>query len=162
MKQKLFLTILFLATGLGVPFAQSQNLLVWQQNGTVNPFEISSLQMFSFSGGILVIKNISGTAESFDLSTVSKLTFGTSTGVESVISTKKGNEIELYYGATNDVVYLKNCPVKTSQVYIYQLNGVLALQTQVSSDDQLVDVSRLSQGFYLLKVNNQVFKFVKQ
>jgi hypothetical protein len=36
------------------------------------------------------------------------------------------------------------------------------LQTQVSSDDQLVDVSRLSQGFYLLKVNNQVFKFVKQ
>jgi hypothetical protein len=46
-------------------------------------------------------------------------------------------------------------------VSIYRMNGVLVLSTQVSSISKSLNVSYLSGGLYLLKVNDQTFKFIK-
>jgi hypothetical protein len=161
MKQKLLITLLFV-TGMSFSLANAQQLFIWQKDGTTSTVELNTVQTIKFSSGNLLINTISGTTNSFSIAANKKLTFDKATAIESIVYKNPTNSISIYYNASEDVVSIRNLPAKNSPVIIYQLNGVTAMSSQVSSGSPSFDVSGLHSGFYLLKVNNAVFKFIKQ
>jgi hypothetical protein len=162
MKQKQLLIIILLITGMAALKVKAQNLFVWQMDGTVNPFTINSLKSFTISVGKLTLNNLSGTKDSYSLSVIKKLTFDNRKWFQNNVLEDSTNEIYIYYNASENTIYLQHVPKKHTPVIIYRINSVVKMYTYIPSGNQSIDVSGLIPGFYLLKINNQVFKFIRQ
>ena len=48
------------------------------------------------------------------------------------------------------------------QVSVIGMDGHTALQTQVSAENATINISGLARGLYIIRVNNQAIKFIKQ
>ncbi len=90
---------------------------------------------------------------------------GESTGINAIPATK---ELELWPNPVSDILYISQSHptnAKASSISIYNLNGQL-MQQQIAYSDSQVDVSKLPQGTYLLKMStptkNMVKKFIKK
>jgi hypothetical protein len=162
MKQKQLLTIILLITGMAALQVKAQNLFVWQMDGTVNPYAINFLKSFTISGGKLTLNNLSATKDSYNLSNIKKLTFDSSAGFKNNVLEDSTKEIDIYYNPSENTIYLQRVPKNHTPVIIYRINSVVKMYTYIPSGNQSIDVSGLTSGFYLLKINNQVFKFIRQ
>ena len=161
--QKIYFFVVFLIFwGWGINNVSAQYLRIKLQDGTEDTQEINLLQNLQFSDGSLQINFLSGTLTTYELSTVSTLYFQQyPTSVEEDLQSGS-QEISIYPNPASDVIYLKNTPETGSIVSIYRIDGMLIFQMQISSQNQVIDVSNLTNGLYLIRVNNQAIKFIKQ
>lgn len=79
------------------------------------------------------------------------------TGIDEVLTEA---DCRVYPNPTIDnlVIEHANC----EKAYIFDLNGNLMLAAPVNSEHTLVNVANLPLGEYVLLLNNQTFKFIKQ
>ncbi|MFZ4454794.1 MAG: T9SS type A sorting domain-containing protein [Bacteroidales bacterium] len=129
------------------------------KNGTQHPFALSSIQKISFANSSLLLNYRSASPESFSLVAVGAITFSNLSAIRPTIFNSK---ISLYPNPVSDFVSLRNLPEGNNVVTIYRNDGASARIFALSATDKTVDLSQLASGFYLLKVNNQVIKFVKR
>jgi hypothetical protein len=66
----------------------------------------------------------------------------------------------VYPNPTQDVLIVDNA--NCEKAYIFDLNGHLLQTTPVDGEHTLINVTSLPQGDYLLLLNNQTIKFIKQ
>ena len=66
----------------------------------------------------------------------------------------------VYPNPTMDRLIIDNANCK--KAYIFDLNGRLMQTTQIDSEHTLINVTSLPHGDYLLLLNNQTIKFIKQ
>lgn len=161
MKHNLFLTLFLICIfGIGVAtvYSQSSLLRIKKIDGSEKNISLSTLGKITFSATNLMLNYQGGSNEVVDISSVHKLVFGTSTGVR---NSKAEKSILIYPNPAMDYITLKNVPEGDVHIAIYSVSGAQALQLQLSSASQSIDVSCLPQGLYILKVNNQAFKFTK-
>jgi hypothetical protein len=140
---------------------EAQKLLIWKTDGTQVPFYVSTLQTLSFSGGTLVVKNSTNGTDTYSLSSLKMLVFDNSTSVKS-LTAAYNYALNMYFNNSDETLYIKNVSKNNTPLVIYRINGTIALQSKVASGDPSISVSTLPSGFYLAKINNQVFKFIKQ
>jgi hypothetical protein len=161
MKQKLFLTIFLLIAG--VSFVEAQNMAIRMKDGTGQTIGLSSLEKVTFSNANLLINQISGATESYSISKIRKIYFeSVPTGVENETLNGISQKLTFYPNPVESIIYFRNIPNDNSILKIYRMDGAIVLQSLVSSDNNSLDVSGLDKGFYILTVNNQVSKFIKQ
>jgi hypothetical protein len=144
-----------------MPGLYAQKLYLWKTDGTQIPYDLGGVKTISFSSGNLLLNSVSGSTESFSISALTKLSFDNSSTVG--IASVNGHlaSVKMYLNNSENAIYFQNIPNNKTLVTIYKLNGVLVKSNQINSGSQSIDVSNLVSGFYLVKINNQVFKFVK-
>lgn len=157
-KKFTFLIILNLVVIIGI---QAQNLVLKAKDGTITTKQLGTVKRITFSNNNLLVNYQSGPVETYPLTSLSILSFkSTVTGVDQ--SSLSGTRIMMIYpNPVKDVINLVNAPDTEFTASIYRMNGVLVLSTQVISTRKSINVSYLSGGLYLLKVNDQTFKFIK-
>lgn len=80
-----------------------------------------------------------------------------STGIEDVQS---ATTCRVYPNPTMDRLIIENA--NSEKVYIFDLNGRLLLTTPIDGERTSINVTSLPQGDYLLLLDNQTIKFIKQ
>lgn len=163
MKPNLVLTLLVLLGSMGVTKAFSQSLVVRLQDGSEQTADLSTVRKLTFENGNLVVSLYSASNSTYGLSTVSKVVFyNVPAGIDDIASDQSAGLILIYYKPAEGTIYFSNLPSETSQVSVYRINGTTAIKTQLAAGESTLDVNALTQGIYILKIRNQVFKFIKQ
>jgi hypothetical protein len=78
----------------------------------------------------------------------------TSTGIDNATA----DALSLYPNPASNIVYIKGAK---GQVDIYDATGSLVIKQQIAKNNS-VDISSLPKGVYVLKLNNQSFKLIKE
>jgi hypothetical protein len=157
-KRFTFLFILNLALIVGI---QAQNLVLKAKNGTITTKELGSVKRITFSNNNLLVNYLSGPVETYPLTSLSVLSFKSTVTRIDQFSLSGKRIMKIYPNPVKDVIHLVNAPDTDFMVSIYRTNGVLALSTQFNSTSKSINISDLPNGLYLLKVNDQTFKFIK-
>ena len=66
----------------------------------------------------------------------------------------------VYPNPTQDILIIDNA--NCEKVYVFDLNGHLLQSTPINGEHTSINVTSLPQGDYLLLLNNQTIKFIKQ
>jgi len=145
----------------GVQMSRAQSTILeiqkWDNNN--KKIDLNSFRKITFSNNDLVLNYLTKAPESIAKSDIRKLFFSEATGIKSIATDTK--LITVYPNPANDFITIKNIPEGRSLVSIYSITGSKITSLYVSGDEQ-INVSNLSKGLYLMKVNNQVSKFIKQ
>ena len=161
-KKNLITLVLFLLLGVGLYQVQAQtaSLILKFQDNTQKATELSLVRKITFVDGNLVLIPTIGTTESYAVSQLSKLFFSNLSGVNNISA--KQPELIVYPNPVSNYISLKNAPDGALNVIIFQLDGSVVKTELLTSSAQLIDVTMLTKGFHILKVNNQAIKFTKQ
>ncbi|MHA7110316.1 leucine-rich repeat domain-containing protein [Sunxiuqinia elliptica] len=73
------------------------------------------------------------------------------TDISTAIDELENGGIKLYPNPANNVVTVSNAPVGACLI-VYDISGGMVLQTMITDRQQLIDVSRLKSGVYLVKI----------
>ncbi|MBO4645343.1 MAG: T9SS type A sorting domain-containing protein [Bacteroidales bacterium] len=130
--------------------------VVYANSQSEDQFE--GVTKFYFSNGNLVLDQ-SGTLTTIPFSTVHKLLLQSNQqpGIESYDLTAP---IIIYPNPTSDRLYFVAEREQQVDVQIYSMDGKL-LQKESMSTESSIDVSRLSKGMYIIRINEQAYKFSK-
>lgn len=162
MKNKqIYIRLLIFLLTINISCAQAQKSLIVKfrdssQSGTL----ISTIDRITFSGGNLVLKKKDTTSGSLLLSEIDKLSFGVFSGVPEV--TFDETSMHVYPSPATNYITLKNAPEGEVRITVYRLDGRILINKMLSDGTERIDISNLSRGIYLLKVNNKTLKFSKQ
>jgi len=160
MRFKSFLTVLLFLVGTSTTLLNAQSLSINMRDGSKQNFELKSLQKITFSDNNLVLNNSTGAFATFGIATINKILVSTTS--DGIKNTKSGNgNISIFFNPSDNQITIQNKPEGTLTVSLYRPDGVQVLKTQISNNNDPVNVSSLAKGIYLLKINNQVFKFKK-
>ncbi|MDH6354514.1 hypothetical protein M2132_000842 [Dysgonomonas sp. PH5-45] len=162
MKQKLFLLMAFLAIATVTLHAQTQ-LIVKNSDGRESTFGLSSLRKITFTDTNIEIHDMDGTSSLTPIQSTVSLKFAesVSAGIETDVA-QATPEAYVYPNPAAGYIRLNGLPDDADyNVKIYTANGMAILSTVLHSASDAIDVGSLPSGLYLLKVNNQVFKFRK-
>jgi hypothetical protein len=162
MKQRLFLMFFLLITGGGVSLVKAQSIDIRMLDGTEQTIGLNSLGKVTFSNNNMLINQITGTTKSYSSSKIRKIYFeAVPTGIENNALKGSTGTLSFYPNPVENSICFRNAPDDYSTVTILRMDGAKMLELQISSENNFFNVSNLNKGFYLLKVNNQVFKFLK-
>ena len=160
MRFKPFLTVLLFLIVTSTTLLNAQSLSINLRDGSKQNYELKSLQKITFSNNNLVLNNSTGAFATFGIATINNLLVSTTS--DGIKNTKSGNgNTSILFNPSDNQITILNKPEGTLTVSLYRPDGVLVLKTQISNNNDLVNVSSLAKGIYLLKINNQVFKFKK-
>lgn len=142
--------------------AKSQNLVVRLRTGTEYSKSLSTVQKLTFSNGNVLVHLKTNPTETYPMSTVQKIYFqNVKTDLNDVFASP-AERLNIYPNPVDNVLFIQNAPTSATSLKIYRLDGALLLNETVSTDIPSVNVANLPSGMYLIKMNNQVSKFVKQ
>jgi len=160
MRFKSFLTVLLFLAGRSTTLLNAQSLSINMRDGSKQNYELKSLQKITFSNNNLVLNNSTGAFATFGIATINKLLVSTTS--DGIKNTKSGDgNISIFFNPSDNQINILNAPEGTSTVSLYRPDGIQVLNTQISGNNDNVNVGSLAKGIYLLKINNQVFKFKK-
>ena len=161
MRQKLLIITILVFMSVVTGGIQAQSSLIFKMSdGTQLEKDLSSVKKITFSGGNLLLNISGGDNTIVSLPAIVSMVFNrTPSNIESSLEDRES--LAVYPNPATDILYIKNAPAKESEVLVFTADGRMVLRSHVFSSEQPVDVSSLSPGFYLLKINSWVFKFRK-
>lgn len=141
--------------------AAQNNIILNLKDGTGKDFTIGAVKKITFTAGNMVVSKTDATSDNFLLSDIQKITFGAFSGVNEITAGNTG--LELFPNPATDFIQIKNTgDVENLDVQIYSTDGILIAAFKLRPGTDLIPVSRLGKGIYLLKARNQILKFIKQ
>lgn len=151
--KKLLLSVICVVAS-SFAWAEGDALNLTMKDGTIHSFLLSEEPIVTMADDYLVITLSDNSTASYDLYQVSKYTFGSSTGISKVLSSKdislSGDNI-IFQGITN------------GKVDVSSLSGAKAnASVSESGGNTVVSLSSLPAGVYVVKVNNAVIKISKK
>jgi len=140
----------------------AQSLVIRMKDGSQKLLALNSLQRLTFEANNLVAARNNSGPETYNLSEVTKLYFSSGvTALDKPIA-KEDERLIIYPNPVRDVINVQY-PASTSYlVTICRMDGVMVLKSLLTADNHAIDTGGLTSGFYLLKVNDQTLKFIKQ
>ncbi len=157
-KFALLIVALFLVKGLGAtthdhivvtPLVGEEKVYYYNQIGRI-VFTPQELQLISHAGELL---------GSDKRENVQKIAFvsGVGSAVENIAST----DVRIYSDPTNHALIIEGLSDAT-RVRVYSVDGKCMMTTNANSGHSVVSVGNIPAGVYLLQVNTQIVKFIKQ
>lgn len=140
-------------------FAQT-GVTITYYSGTTQGFNIATTGKLYFASDNLYVKvDETTTPTTIPVSIIRKITFSNSLSTTTFGENK--NSLVLYPNPSSNSIKIKSDAVENLDTKIYSLTGQLVLEG-VYQNNQDIDVSRLSSGFYLVQVNGLTIKFSKK
>lgn len=149
-----------IAFTLGLVFhltAQSAQMTIYMNDGTERSYEMteSDRVYFEDNESLVVEIAINAKTDRINLADIRKITCSETEGVSE--STGKSNYF--FPNPVHNVVVFPDLNGKET-VHIYALDGRLVKSLEATAN-QLIDISDLSIGLYLVKTETQTFKMIK-
>lgn len=131
------------------------DIIVETDAGEKETSTVSSIKCITLTGGNLQIFKSSGTSTITPLAQISKIYFGTLTGI--VSSREDAAKISV---AGNEITA---SPInKGSIISVYSTDGSLIIREKASSDKVKIDISNQPNGIYIISIDGQSIKIKKQ
>jgi len=162
MKIKLsFVLFLFALFGMGVMNVQSQtvSLDIKSKDGGENIIEVNSLRKITFGNGIMILNYRIGSVENIAKSSIQKLVFTSFTGFNDLPVIPK--ILIVFPNPAKEFISINNIPDGDVKIVIFSISGSKMLTLQHYTNNEMIDISHLIRGIYIIKVNNQALKFSK-
>ena len=142
-------------------YAEAQNsLIVKLNNNSQSGYLLSNIDRITFLSGNLVLKNKDAVTSSIVLSDIDKMSFGVYSAVPEI--TANETSLQVYPNPACNFIQLKNAPEGQIHIVVFKLDGSILINKNLTDETQCIDICNLSNGIYLLKVNNKTLKFTKQ
>ncbi len=158
-KRFTFLILLILATAAG---ATAQSLLLKTKDGTTITKPLGTVKRITFSNNSLLVNYLSGPVDTYSISTLSKLSFKMPPTGTSQLELAGSAAMKIYPNPASESIHILNSPETDYTASVYLMNGVLLFSTHQNSGNRSIDISFLPAGMYILKINQQAFKFIKR
>ena len=157
---KALVSILFCIIVISINCVKAQNNLTLKfDDGSEVSCLLTTLNKIFFSDSNIVFNYTDASSNSYLISSLRKMTFKSYSAVPEVIKNK--NSIIVYPSPATDFILLKNAPDEILNISIIKLDGVMVISKKIFSNKTPIDISSLTSGLYLLKVNNTTLKFNK-
>ncbi len=156
MKCKIFIVSLCLVA---ILVNAQQAVVVYAKNGTQTPYLIESVLNMRFSGSNLVVNQYDGTSANHAIADIRKLTF--SGEASSNIQEKSQKALTVFPNPVYNDITITGLSHNNATLYIYSIDGRLVLKKTNVQNNSSVDVSSLSRGIFILKIDNQPIKIQK-
>ena len=158
MKQHLFLLILafFLTTCAGSMVGQS--ILIETLGGETHTELLSNIQNLHFATGDLVLQLNNGAQTTFALSGLKKLRFDTSIG----IADQRKEKLSVIPNPAVASIRLEGLPENARNLSVFTPDGRLLLKQLIESESPQINISSFAEGIYILNIDGQIVKFIKQ
>lgn len=158
MKRKLIiLSLLFVA----IAAMAETSLIIQPLNGQeqanalaqIGYVKVTQDSLLVFSHGDFLLSKIA-------INDVRHIRYGEPNEATSIDDTQAATTCHVYPNPTQDMLIIDNA--NCDNAYIFDLNGRLLKTTPISGERTSINVTSLPQGDYLLLLNNQTVKFIKQ
>jgi len=160
MKQYVFKKSMLLLLGsLMVMSVQASSLMIVDFTGKEKPVEAGSLRALTFAGTTLNIRYQDGKSESISLDSIRKIYFAQPAALQKPTQAVR---VVLFPNPVTEELQLRNLPEGAWSVSIWDISGRKVLQQSVTATAASLSVGQLPSGLYLLRVNNQTYRFSKR
>ena len=149
--KKIALSLLVALSCISAKAADGKSLFVSFNDGSKIEFALSTLPEVTFGNDKMTVKSTATTA-SYELWKVSTFTYGTTTGIKQVENNKFAFEGDrIIVDGTNN------------KVSAFALDGkAIKLSPITAGDKTIINLSELTHGIYIIKINNKSIKVAKQ
>ena len=149
--KKIALSLLVALSCISAKAADGKSLFVSFNDGSKIEFALSTLPEVTFGDDKMTVKSTATTA-SYELWKVSTFTYGTTTGIKQVENNKFAFEGDrIIVDGTNN------------KVSAFALDGkAIKLSPITAGDKTIINLSELTHGIYIIKINNKSLKVARQ
>lgn len=149
--KKIALSLLIALSCISAKAADGKSLFVSFNDGSKIEFALSTLPEVTFGNDNMTVKSTATTA-SYELWKVSTFTYGTTTGIKQVENNKFAFEGDrIIVDGTNN------------KVSAFALDGkAIKLSPITAGDKTIINLSELTHGIYIIKINNKSIKVARQ
>lgn len=149
--KKIALSLLVALSCISAKAADGKSLFVSFNDGSRIEFALSTLPEVTFGNDKMTVKSTATTA-SYELWKVSTFTYGTTTGIKQVENNKFAFEGDrIIVDGTNN------------KVSAFALDGkAIKLSPITAGDKTIINLSELTHGIYIIKINNKSLKVARQ
>lgn len=149
--KKIALSLLIALSCISAKAADGKSLFVSFNDGNKIEFALSTLPEVTFGNDKMTVKSTATTA-SYELWKVSTFTYGTTTGIKQVENNKFAFEGDrIIVDGTNN------------KVSAFALDGkAIKLSPITAGDKTIINLSELTHGIYIIKINNKSIKVARQ
>lgn len=149
--KKIALSLLIVLSCISAKAADGKSLFVSFNDGSKIEFALSTLPEVTFGNDKMTVKSTATTA-SYELWKVSTFTYGTTTGIKQVENNKFAFEGDrIIVDGTNN------------KVSAFALDGkAIKLSPITAGDKTIINLSELTHGIYIIKINNKSIKVARQ
>lgn len=149
--KKIALSLLIALSCISAKAADGKSLFVSFNDGSKIEFALSTLPEVTFGDDKMTVKSTATTA-SYELWKVSTFTYGTTTGIKQVENNKFAFEGDrIIVDGTNN------------KVSAFALDGKnIKLSPITAGDKTIINLSELTHGIYIIKINNKSIKVARQ
>lgn len=150
--KKIALSLMVALSCLTAKATDGKSLFVSFNDGSKIEFALSTLPEVTFGDDQMTVKTTATTA-SYELWKVSTFTYGTTTGIKQVETNNK-------FALEGDRIIVDGTK---NQVSAFALDGKnVSLSPIVTGDKTVINLDGLSQGVYIIKINNKSIKIARQ
>lgn len=154
------MAMLFIVS-LGIYSVKAQYLNIEKTDGSVLSEPIASVESIMFPANYLEMNLYQAPTESLHLSTINKITFELATG-EAEYFQNSLSGMAIYPNPVNSYFVLKNLSEEPTTLKVYSMFGKLVLESEISKANPQVNVKHLAPGAYVVKINGETLKLIKQ
>lgn len=149
--KKIVLSLLVALSCISAKAADGKSLFVSFNDGSRIEFALSTLPEVTFGNDKMTVTSTATTA-SYELWKVSTFTYGTTTGIKQVENNKFAFEGDrIIVDGTNN------------KVSAFALDGkAIKLSPITAGDKTIINLSELTHGVYIIKINNKSIKVARQ
>ena len=160
MKQTLQFVLLLLFLVTPEQQGKSQSMVITMHDGSTIDKSLSQIRDLSFSTDSLFLTSQTFIKNDYSLDEIRKISF------ESLVDINESNltqgDIFIYPNPVMNKLSLGNISDKPVTANIYRIDGCLVKQATVTKDDAIIKVSDLSEGIYMIQLNETTLKFIKR
>lgn len=157
--------------GIGLTGLHAQKLQILETGGKQSAYFLSDIKKMSFSSGNITVIKSGGDTYTYALKNVVSLNYNQTTSVvEQSFPIKNNESLVLYPNPAKEVLFLHLQTGQTSSgiIEIISMEGKMVYRQDINSNSTIyeIDMSNISRGLYVIKVNRgssiETAKFIKQ
>lgn len=147
--------IAILLLGLCLQVTQAQTaLFVKEKSGTNTPFNLSTLKSLTFTGTTVVVNKKDASTSTFLRTDVRYMNFVENATNDIVpIGDSQNDKLMVYPNPVKDVLNIQLANAHTTVIEIVDMMGKVVLRSVINSTHNIISVSSLPKGIYLLRSN---------
>ena len=132
------------------------DLVVLERDGTACALSPENVRSITFDNGRMVVKTVSGTTQTWEVSAVRKCYFGTALELPTGMTTPSAT----CWTVCGDNVMVNSA--SASVLTVLNAEGRLVLMQHVVAGKSTVSLAKLPAGVYLVRMNGKTLKLMKR
>lgn len=134
------------------------SLIVVEKNGNIVETPLPDVSRIDFDTSTFSVLTKDGNSEKHDYDSVNRIEFGKTTGVT---LPAKDVRLAVWPTVTSSILNVTGTEAN-DMIYVFSLSGTQEISVAASDDVNVIDVSGLPSGHYVVKAGNTSVRFIKK